>query len=168
MNIILIGFMGVGKSEVGHRLASELGLNFLDTDELIEKTEDRNIAEIFKIDGEGYFRKLETEVLKTLQDYDNYVLSTGGGIILREENVALLKSMGPVIWLWAEPEIVYERIKNETHRPLLRVADPKAEINKILDFRMPIYARVADLKVDTEKLNPEGVAQEIIRWLKSR
>ena len=160
--------MGVGKSEVGHRLASELGLNFLDTDELIEKTEDRNIAEIFKIDGEGYFRKLETEVLKTLQDYDNYVLSTGGGIILREENVALLKSMGPVIWLWAEPEIVYERIKNETHRPLLRVADPKAEINKILDFRMPIYARVADLKVDTEKLNPEGVAQEIIRWLKSR
>jgi len=160
--------MGVGKSEVGHRLAKELGLNFLDTDELIEKTEDRNISEIFKIDGEEYFRKLETEVLKTLQDYDNYVLSTGGGIILREENVGLLRSMGPVIWLWAEPEVVYERIKNETHRPLLEVADPKAEIKKILDFRMPIYARVADLKVDTAKLNPEGVAQEIMRWLKSR
>jgi len=160
--------MGVGKSEVGHRLAKELGLNFLDTDELIEKTEERTISEIFKIDGEEYFRKLETEVLKTLQDYDNYVLSTGGGIILREENVALLKSMGPVIWLWAGPETVYERVKNETHRPLLEVADPKAEIKKILDFRKPIYDRVADLKVDTAKLSPEGAVQEILQWLKSK
>lgn len=168
MNIILIGFMGSGKSAVGHWLAKELGMNFLDTDELIEQTEGRKIPDIFKQDGEEYFRGVETEVLKTLQDYDNFVLSTGGGMVLRDENAALLKSMGSVILLWAEPEVVYERIKNETHRPLLQVPDPKAEISRILDYRRPFYDRAADVTIDTSKLDPDRVAKEILQWLKSR
>ncbi|MGB9613121.1 MAG: shikimate kinase [Candidatus Margulisiibacteriota bacterium] len=168
MNIVLIGFMGVGKSEVGQRLARELAMNFLDTDELIEKTEGRSINEIFKTEGEEYFRNLETEVLETLQDYDNFVLSTGGGMVLREENVSLLKNLGPLILLWADPEVVYERIKEQTHRPLLNVPDPKEEIKKILDFRSPIYNRVADFKVDTSFKTAEEVVLEILGWLKSK
>lgn len=168
MNVVLIGFMGVGKSEVGHRLAKELGMNFLDTDELIEKVEKRSIVEIFQTEGEEYFRNLETEVLKTLQDYDNFVLSTGGGMVLREENVSLLKNLGPLILLWADPEVVYERVKNETHRPLLMVDNPKEEIKKILDYRTPIYNQVADYKVDTSQKTPEEVTQEVLAWLRSK
>jgi shikimate kinase len=168
MNIILIGFMGVGKSAVGHLLASELELNFLDTDELIEKTEGRKIGEIFALDGEPYFRQVETETLKTLQDYDNFVLSTGGGVVLKEENVALLKSIGPVVLLKADSDIIYGRIKNEKHRPLLEVADPKAEIVKILESRDPYYSKAADYAVDTSKLTPEAAAKEIIEWQRSK
>ena len=167
MNIILIGFMGSGKSAVGHLLAEELKMNFLDTDELIENIEGRKISDIFKADGEEYFRDLETEVIKTLQDYDNFVLSTGGGMVLREENVSLLKAMGPLVLLWADPDTVHERVKNETHRPLLDVADPRAEIAKILELRTPIYERTADLKVDTSKMDPAQAAQEIVKWLRS-
>ena len=168
MNIILIGFMGAGTSEVGHRLADALKMNFLDTDELIENTEERKISEIFKTEGEDHFREMETEVLKTLQDYDSFVLSTGGGMVLRDENVALLKAMGPVILLWADPPAVYERVKNETHRPLLDVPDPQAEIIKILEYRKPFYDRAADYKVDTSRKIPEEVAKDILKWLGSR
>lgn len=168
MNIVLIGFMGSGKSAVGHLLAEELKLNFLDTDELIENTEGRKISEIFKADGEEYFRDLETEVIKTLQDYDNFVLSTGGGMVLREENVSLLKSMGPVILLWAEPEVIYERVKSGTHRPLLQVEEPFEEIKKRLDYRTPFYRKAADYTIDTSKLSPEEITKDILQWLKSR
>jgi shikimate kinase len=168
MNIILIGFMGSGKTTIGHLLARELKMNFLDTDELIQKTDGRTINEIFKNEGEVYFRELETEVIKTLQDYDHFVLSTGGGIVLRAENVALLKTMGPVILLWADAEVVFERVKNEKHRPLLNVADPKAEMVKILESRELIYNRAADYKVDTSKMTPQAAAKEIIEWQKSK
>jgi shikimate kinase len=168
MNIILIGFMGTGKSVVGHLLASELKLDYLDTDQLIEQAEGRSITEIFESDGEGYFRGVETEVLETLQDYDNFVLSTGGGVALKAENVALLKTIGPVILLKAEPGIIFERIKGETHRPLLDVPDPQAEIAARLADREPYYNNAADHAVDTSSLTPEGVAKEISEWLRSK
>jgi shikimate kinase len=168
MNIILIGFMGVGKSSVGRLLASELNLSFLDTDELIEQTEGRTISEIFRVEGEEHFRKLETEVLETLQDYDNFVLSTGGGIVLKQENVAQLKTMGAVILLTADPAAIYGRIKLETHRPLLQTADPQAEISKILERRRPFYAQAAEHTVDTSLAAPGAVAKEIITWLRSK
>ena len=160
--------MGTGKSMIGHLLAQELNMTFLDTDELIQKTENRTINEIFKQDGEAYFRALETEVIKTLQGYDNFVLSTGGGIVLRAENIALLKAIGPLVLLWAEPETIYERVKKESHRPLLQVADPLAEIKKILDKRAPIYQRVCDFKLDTSGLTPEQAVKEIRLWLESK
>lgn len=168
MNIILIGFMGSGKSAVGHKLAKELGMDYLDTDELIEKTEELSINDIFSKKGEPYFRNLETEVIKTLGDYDNFVISTGGGMVLRQENVKMLKEIGPLVLLWADPETVYQRVKSETHRPLLNVSDPRAEIKKILDHRTPIYNRVTDLKVDTSKLNVDESVVGIKEWLRSR
>ncbi|MBN3033573.1 MAG: shikimate kinase [Candidatus Saganbacteria bacterium] len=168
MNIVLIGFMGTGKSAVGRLLAAELRFHYLDTDQLIEKAEGRKIAEIFKTDGEPYFRRLETETLQALQDYDNFVISTGGGMVLKEDNIALLKAIGPVVLLKAGPKTIYDRIKSEKHRPLLAVPDPLAEIKKILAYRGPFYDRAADRAVDSSDLTPEAVAKEIITWLRSR
>jgi len=165
MNIILTGFMGVGKTEVGKALADKLKLNFLDTDELIEKTEGRQISEIFDKEGEPYFRDLETEVLKTLGNYDNFVLATGGGIILREENVELLREIGPLILLTAREEIILERVKDTEDRPLL-TGDKAQKIKEILSVRNPIYNRVADFIVDTSEITPEQATEEIIKWLK--
>ncbi len=168
MNIILIGFMGSGKSAVGHRLARELKMDYLDTDELIEKTEKMSINDIFAQKGEPYFRDLETEVVRTLSDYDNFVISTGGGMVLREENVRMLKGIGPLVLLWAEPDTVYQRVREHEHRPLLNVPDPKAEIKRILESRTPVYKRVADHVVNTSKLNVDECVEEITEWLRSR
>jgi len=159
--------MGSGKSAVGHRLAKQLGMSYLDADGLIEKTEKMSIKDIFAKKGEPHFRDLETEVIKTLQDYDKLVISTGGGMVLREENVRMLKEIGPLVLLWAEPDVIYQRIKDQTHRPLLNVPDPKAEIKMILGFREPIYNKVADFKIDTSKLSVEEVTSKIFQWLKS-
>ncbi|MFH1361047.1 MAG: shikimate kinase [bacterium] len=168
MNIILIGFMGAGKTAVGQKLAAELAMDYLDTDELIEKTEQKTISEIFANDGEERFRELETRVVKTLGEYDNFIISTGGGIVLRPENVAGLKKAGPLVLLWAEPEVIYERVRAEYHRPLLKVSEPLAEIKKILNDRAKTYHQVADLKIDTSELNVSQVTEEIKQWLKSR
>jgi shikimate kinase len=168
MNIILIGFMGAGKTVVGKRLAADLGYSYLDCDELIEKTAQQTISEIFARHGETYFRILETEVVKSLPDYDRFVISTGGGMVLRPANVALLKQAGPLVLLWAQPEVIYQRVKEEKHRPLLNVAEPLAEIKKILAARQPLYEQAADYKIDTSKLSVEKVIEEIKQWLKSK
>ena len=160
--------MGVGKTVVGKKLAKQLGLKYIDTDDLIEKMKKRSIKDIFKKKGEPYFRDLETEVLKTLQEYDNFVISTGGGIVMREENVKILKGIGPLVLLWAEPEVVYERIKEEKQRPLLQVPDPREEINKILARRKPVYQGAADFMADTSSLKVEEAVKEIVQWLKSK
>jgi len=168
MNIILIGFMGSGKTAVGQELARQLKLKYLDTDILIEKSGGKKISEIFAQKGEEHFRKLETEVVKALEDYDGFVVSTGGGIVLKEENVKMLKKAGPLVLLWAEPEAVIKRIGHQRHRPLLAVDDPAAEAKKILGQRKPIYQKAADFTVDTSNLKIEEVVSEIIKWLKSR
>ncbi|MFA5113980.1 MAG: shikimate kinase [Candidatus Margulisiibacteriota bacterium] len=168
MNIVLIGFMGAGKTAVGRQLAQDLGYNYLDTDELIEQTEKRSVAEIFAKEGEAHFRDLETEVLQTLQDYDGFVLATGGGMVLRPDNVALLQALGPVVLLWADPATIHQRIKSETHRPLLKVADPLAEIERRLGEREPYYRQAAETTVNTPGKEPAEIAEEIKEWLKSK
>jgi len=175
MNIILIGFMGVGKSEVGRRLSERLGYHFLDTDALIEETEEKKISEIFDEKGEKYFRDLETEVIKTLEDYDEFVISTGGGIVLREENVKILKELGPLILLSSAPHVIYQRLKDETDRPLLKETEevPSSrskevkldKINELLSKRNPIYDKIADHKIDTSERTPSEVVEEIFEWL---
>jgi len=166
MNIILIGFMGVGKSEVGRSLAARLNMNFIDTDEIIEKTEGMKISQIFEKNEEPYFRDLETEVIKTLEDYDNFVISTGGGVILREENVKMLKEIGPLVLLTSKPEIIFQRLKEAKDRPLLMSGDKMEKIKGILDFRNPIYEKVANFKVDTSNIAPDAAVEEIIKWIK--
>ncbi|MFA6431799.1 MAG: shikimate kinase [Candidatus Margulisiibacteriota bacterium] len=168
MNIILIGFMGCGKSTVGKLLAKELKLSFVDSDSLIEEKENKKISAIFKENGEARFRNIETRVLAELKDSDGIVLSTGGGIILKEENVSLLKKMGPIILLWADPEVIYDRIKYDKQRPLLQVNDPKAEIEKILEFRKTYYYSAAEKVFDTTEIDQKEVAEEIIEWLRSK
>lgn len=168
MNIILIGFMGTGKSAVGHALAGQLGLRYVDTDALIENEEKQSINDIFAQKGEAYFRDLETKILKKLQSSDNCVIAAGGGMVLRAENVKMLGALGPVILLQASPAVIYGRVKNEKNRPLLNVPDPAAEISKILEKRKTAYAQAADFTLDTSSLNVETAAQEVIKWLESK
>jgi shikimate kinase len=158
--------MGVGKSEIGRNLSARLDMNFIDTDEIIEKTEGRKISDIFEKSGEPYFRNLETEVIKTLEDYDNFVISTGGGIVLREENVKMLKEIGPLVLLTSLPETIYQRLKETSDRPLLAQGDKMEGIKKMLEARGPIYEKVADYKIDTSNISPQEAVEEIIKWIK--
>lgn len=165
MNVILIGFMGVGKSEVGKSLAWRLNLDYLDTDELIEKSAEMTIPEIFKKDGEERFREIEKEVIETLEDYDGFVISTGGGAVLREENVKMLKEIGPLVLLTASPEAIHERLKDKDDRPLLKDGDKLKKITEILEKRLPVYEKIADFTLDTTKITPAKAAEEIENWL---
>jgi shikimate kinase len=165
-NIILIGFMGAGKTEVGKLLAKKLKMTYIDTDDIIEKKQGRSINDIFAGDGEESFRDMESAILDGLANLKDHVVSTGGGMILRPSNVKKLKDLGPLILLWANPEVVYERTKNTKERPLLNVDDPKKKIKEILDFRTPIYRNVADLEVDTSSLSPEDACNRIMEYIK--
>ena len=165
-NVVLIGFMGVGKTEVGGLLASELGMAYIDTDSMIEAKQGRLINEIFAVDGEDKFRDMETAVLDELKGTEGHVISTGGGIILRPDNIKKLKSLGPVVLLRASPEVSYERLKGLSDRPLLKVDKPLDKIKEILSFREPIYRAVADIEVDTSKITQKETCRKIIECLK--
>jgi shikimate kinase len=160
-NIILTGFMGSGKTEVGKRLAQRLGYVFLDTDKLIEEKTGKSISEIFREEGESSFRELETEVIKNLSGITGYIISTGGGIVIREENILSLKNIGLVIWLQASPETIINRISSETHRPLLNVDNPLEQIKKLLSIREQFYSR-ADVSMDTDGLEVDEVVKSIL------
>jgi shikimate kinase len=159
-NIILTGFMGVGKTSVGTRLAHELGYTFVDTDELIEADQKITITEIFSTCGEPYFRDVESRIIGQVLEEENQVVSTGGGAVIRDENREAFKKAGLTVCLMARPEVIYDRIKHETHRPLLQVADPPAKIRELLDARAKFY-RQADLVIDTSEKTVEDVINEI-------
>lgn len=168
-NIVLTGFMGSGKTTVGIKLSYLLKRCMEDTDELIERKEGRKIREIFETDGEAAFRDMETELLKELAGkLKNRILSVGGGTPVREENRALLKEIGTVVYLRTKPETVYERLKNDTSRPMLRGADPKERICELLSKRATFYEEGADLIVDVDGMNVEDVASAVIQGLRKR
>jgi shikimate kinase len=164
-NIVLFGFMGTGKSSVGKILAERLNMSFLEMDEIIEKEERMSIEEIFKKYGEAYFRELERNLVERISKIRGYVISTGGGVVLNESNVRLLGINGILISLMAKEEIIYERVKKETHRPLLKGGDVLKKIKEILDYRRPFYEK-AGYCIDTSNKSKEEVAQEIIDYLK--
>ena len=159
-NIILTGFMGVGKTSVGTRLAKDMGYAFVDTDTLIETDQKTTITEIFSTFGEPYFRDVESRIIKQALENEGQVLSTGGGAVIRDENRAAFKQAGIVICLFARPEVIFGRIKQETHRPLLQAPDPLAKIRELLDSREKWY-RQADLMVDTSDKSVDDVISEI-------
>jgi len=147
-NIILTGFMGVGKTSVGTGLAKELGYTFVDTDDLIEADEKTTITEIFATRGEPYFRDVETQVIRRVMEGEGQVVSTGGGAVIRDENREAFRAGGLTVCLTGRPEVIFSRIKHETHRPLLQVGDPLAQIRELLESRETYY-RLADMTIDT-------------------
>lgn len=163
-NIILIGFMGSGKSTVGIKLSYRLRHAMEDTDKLIEKEEGRTISEIFATDGEAYFRNLETECLKKLiQTANQKIISVGGGLPIREENHALLKKLGTVVYLRAKAETIYERVKHDTSRPLLQGDDPKGKIQTLMAQRAEIYEKASDIIIDVDDKDFDTIIDEIVR-----
>lgn len=161
-NIVLIGFMGSGKSSIGRRVATRLGFQFLDTDALLVEREGREITEIFEQDGEARFRDLETSVLSSLGMRDRCVISTGGGVILREENRALLRQLGLVVWLTASDDVIYERVSRTDKRPLLRTSDPRATVTELFAARRPLYDAAAEFTLDTSTLSHAQAADALI------
>jgi shikimate kinase len=159
-NIILTGFMGVGKTSVGTRLAKDLGYAFVDTDTLIEKDQKITITEIFSTFGEPYFRDVETRIIQQVLEGEGQVISTGGGAVIRDENRVAFKRAGLVVCLMAEPEVILERIKHETHRPLLQTPDPMAKIKELLSSREKFYHQ-ADLIIDTSQKSVDDAVTEI-------
>jgi shikimate kinase len=159
-NIILTGFMGVGKTSIGMRLASDLGYTFVDTDDLIEADQKTTISEIFAQKGEPYFRDVEARVIRTILENENQVVSTGGGAVIRDENRTAFKDAGLVVCLTARPEVIYKRIKHETHRPLLKVPDPMARIRDLLESRAEFYGQ-ADIIIDTSEKSVDEAVLEI-------
>lgn len=166
-NIILIGFMGSGKTTVGNRLSYKLKRSIADTDKMIEKREERSISEIFAVRGEDYFRKKETELLRELKrEKTRQIFSVGGGTPLRAENRKLLSELGTVVWLKVSPETVYNRLKGDATRPLLQGKDPMEKIKTLLKEREDLYADAADIVITTDKKTVSQIAEEIAAALK--
>ena len=166
MNVILCGMMGVGKTAVGERLAQRLERRWVDTDVLIEERYGE-IATIFEEFGEEYFRGLETEIVKELVQEDRLVISVGGGLVVKEENVALLKRNGKMVYLQASAETLAERLAVENSRPLLQTGEGTlfSKVEELLKKRALIYERVADFTVDTNGKNIENASLEIEAFL---
>jgi len=149
-NIVLIGFMGSGKTTVGKALAKTLHMDFVDTDSYIEAQAGKKIADIFAEDGEAAFRRLETDILVHLRDtVKNTVLATGGGMPLRAQNARLLKEIGRVYYLTAANQVIYDRVKGDTKRPLLQGDNPYDKICELMSQRKSLYEAAADVVIDT-------------------
>ena len=161
MNIVLCGMMGAGKSTVGQKVAGLLKMRFADTDTVI--TERYGVInEIFARYGEAHFRGLETEVTRELSEKDNLVISTGGGLVLKEENVALLKKEGKLFFLTAGADTLFMRVQGDHTRPLLKTANARERIEELLALRTPRYESAADYTIDTDKKSADEVAREIV------
>lgn len=144
--IVMVGMMGAGKTAVGRALAAELAVPFLDSDHEIETAASMNIAEIFDRDGEPFFRARETEVIQRLLDGPPCVLSTGGGAYLADRNRSLISQKGLAVWLNADLELLWNRVKHRDSRPLLKTPNPKATLTALYEKRVPVYA-TADVTV---------------------
>lgn len=163
-NVYLVGMMGAGKTKVGKVLAKRLGFEFVDIDRLIEKEQGMSINDIFTGLGEEGFRDFETEVLLEVSRASEQVVSTGGGVVIREKNRSRIRDTGFSVYLSAPVEVLWKRISEDKGRPLLMVDDPLGVLNAIFKERSELYLQ-ADIVVDTEHLDSDGVAGEIIKQL---
>lgn len=165
--VVMIGMMGAGKTAVGTALARQLSVPFIDSDHEIERAANRSIAEIFMRDGEAFFRARESQVLARLLDGPAAILSTGGGAWLNEDNRKLISRKGISVWLSAELDLLWARVRHKNTRPLLCTEDPKATLAKLLRARMPLYA-LADLTIVAEpQLSVEQMASKVRGALES-
>ena len=164
VNLVLIGFMGSGKSSIGRILATKLGFHLLDTDAMVVEAAGMQITEIFSMKGEDGFRDYESRTLAYLAERKAHgaVVATGGGIVTRSSNVALLHELGFVVALTATEEVIFERVSRNRARPLLHTPNPRQTVSELLAMRAPLYAAAADFAVDTSSRSHIQVADEII------
>ena len=163
MNIVLIGYRGTGKSTIGERLAEKLKLRYVGFDAEIVKHAGKTIPEIVEESGWDHFRDIESEIVRTFSQGDHCVLDTGGGAILRPENVACLKQAGPVFWLQASVSDIVDRIGADNQRPSLTGAKSFTdEVQEVLEVRTPLYAAAADHPIDTSALSLDEIVDTII------
>lgn len=153
--------MGTGKTAVGKELSRRLNLDFVDIDKMISEKEKRSINEIFAVNGEPYFRKIEKETLQEISNQKGQIVSCGGGIVLDSDNITVMKQTGKMIALCARIDIILERTKNNANRPLLNVANPKEKITELLERRKPYYLK-ADFTIDTSDLSVKEVVEKIL------
>ncbi|ODT82115.1 MAG: shikimate kinase [Pelagibacterium sp. SCN 64-44] len=159
--LVLVGMMGAGKTTVGRRLASRLGRQFLDSDEEIEKAAQMTIPDIFEKRGEAEFRAGETRVIARVLKQDHVVLATGGGAFINGDTRALVKQGAVSVWLKADFHVLFERVSRRSNRPLLKTADPRATLKKLIEDRYPIYAE-ADVTVMSREVPHDQVAGDVI------
>lgn len=165
-NISLIGFMGSGKSTVGEILAGKLRFIFIDLDRIIELSEEREIRDIFKRDGEKYFRESETKVTRKIYKNKKCVFACGGGIVKRKENMHIIKNNSIVIYLNITARSALDRLRDDKNRPLIDVENKKEVIEKMIKERDILYRKYADIVVNNDKNDPEQTSNEIITRLK--
>ncbi|MHB8169960.1 MAG: shikimate kinase [Thermincolia bacterium] len=164
---MLIGFMGTGKTSIAKRVAKELNLRYIDTDEEVERVIGMSVQEIFRVFGETRFRSEETAAVKRLAAEDNQIIATGGGVVLNPENLAALKANGLVISLTATPEVILERVSRRNNRPLLKVENLLEKIKELLAQREPLYKQ-AHVAIDTTNRTLAELTQEVVRVFRDR
>jgi shikimate kinase len=163
-NIILVGFMGTGKTTVGRIVAERRGMSFVDMDDLIEEREAKSIDSIFAEDGEAHFRALERQLVKELAQSQGLVIGAGGGVVLNPDNIGDYEATGLVVCLTAPPDVILERVAKDSHRPLLEGGEKAQKIIGMLESRKALYGAIP-FQVDTTKLTPDQVADEIVARL---
>lgn len=160
-NIVLIGFMGTGKTVTGRILSERTGMELVDMDTVIEEREQRPITDIFATDGEAGFRIIERRLAQELAEKSPLIISTGGGIVLDPDNLADFETSGLVVCLTAAPETIFQRLENDTTRPLLS-GDKKNQIEALLEKRQPLYDAIPH-QIDGNRLDPAGRAEAILK-----
>lgn len=164
-NIALIGFMGCGKSTISSALHELYGMQVVEMDQEIVNQEGMSISDIFQKHGEEYFRTLETELLIRLQSDNHVVISCGGGVPMRERNVVEMKKNGVVVWLMANPETIYDRVKDNHDRPLLEGNMNVEYISQLMEKRREKYEAAADVRVSTDGRSAEEICEEIMKQI---
>jgi len=163
-SIIFVGLMGAGKTAIGRKVAGLLGLNFIDSDHEIEEVSRTTIPDLFELYGEAEFRALEQRVISRLLESGPRVLSTGGGAFMNEQTRTAIAGQGVSVWLKADIDVLMERVSKKQNRPLLKNADPRGVMQKLIDQRYPVYA-LADVTVETRDERKEVIADEVVAAL---
>lgn len=166
-SVVLIGFMGSGKSMVGRQVAGRLGYDFADSDTLVSVRAGMSIPEIFERHGEPWFRAAETRELERLTGRSGLVLATGGGVPTIPENIPILHRIGLIIWLTASNDVLWERVSRNKNRPLLHTEDPRATLEQLITARTPIYESIADQRIDSTHLRHWEAADAVIQALRN-
>ncbi|MDQ6961205.1 MAG: shikimate kinase [Mariprofundaceae bacterium] len=165
-HLILIGLMGVGKSTIGRQLASCVGTTFIDTDHVIEDEQQSSISDLFEQHGEAYFRQLEKKALhKLVHESHQYVIATGGGMVIQKQNRDCMQQHGVVIWLNVEPEAIYQRVRGNKNRPLLQQTDALRKLQDLYVQREAWYRSCCDLEIKSGSLTPRQVVDQITQFM---